>query len=109
MIYKIIIFIKLLKLINLINFSIIIIFIRGLIVFSSGRKHLLVVLFRLEYLVVVLFLILFLFLLNYGFEFYFILVYLTFSVCERALGLGVLVNIIRSHGNDYLSRISILS
>nr|UPL65749.1 NADH dehydrogenase subunit 4L [Notobitus elongatus] len=94
---------------NLINFSIIVMFISGLIVFSSGRKHLLVVLFSLEYLVVVLFLMLFVFLLNYDFEFYFIMVYLTFSVCESALGLGILVNLIRSHGNDYLSSMSILS
>nr|YP_009654767.1 NADH dehydrogenase subunit 4L [Cloresmus pulchellus]QCI09322.1 NADH dehydrogenase subunit 4L [Cloresmus pulchellus] len=94
---------------NLINFCIIFMFISGLIVFSSGHKHLLVALFSLEYLVVTLFLMLFLFLLNYGFEFYFILVYLTFSVCEGALGLGVLVNMIRSHGNDYLSSMSVLS
>lgn len=109
MIYKIIILFKLLKLISFVNFRIIFIFFRGVVVFSSTRKHLLMALFSLEYLVLVLFLRTFLVLLNFGFELYFILVFLTFTVCEGALGLGVLVNIIRSHGNDLLSSLSVLS
>nr|YP_009409428.1 NADH dehydrogenase subunit 4L [Anoplocnemis curvipes]ASH96379.1 NADH dehydrogenase subunit 4L [Anoplocnemis curvipes] len=94
---------------NLINLSIIFMFFSGVVVFSSTRKHLLMTLFSLEYLVLVLFLSLFLFLLSFGFEMYFILVFLTFTVCEGALGLGVLVNMIRSHGNDLLSSLSVLS
>nr|ASA69171.1 NADH dehydrogenase subunit 4L [Clavigralla tomentosicollis] len=91
------------------NFVLILMFLSGVVVFSSTRKHLLLALFSLEYLVLVLFLSLFMFLLKFGFELFFILVFLTFTVCEGALGLGVLVNMIRSHGNDLLSSLSILS
>nr|YP_002791233.1 NADH dehydrogenase subunit 4L [Aeschyntelus notatus]ABZ01978.1 NADH dehydrogenase subunit 4L [Aeschyntelus notatus] len=91
------------------NFSIMFMFFSGIIVFSSVRKHLLLTLFSLEYLVLVLFLFLFIFLIYFGFEMYFILFFLVFTVCEGALGLGVLVNMVRSHGNDLLSSLSILS
>nr|YP_010994966.1 NADH dehydrogenase subunit 4L [Cletus schmidti]WOZ13974.1 NADH dehydrogenase subunit 4L [Cletus schmidti] len=94
---------------NLINFCIIFMFISGVLVFSFTHKHLLLALFSLEYLVLVLFLSLFMFLMNFGFELYFISIFLVFTVCEGALGLGVLVNMIRSHGNDLLSSLSILS
>uniref|UniRef100_A0AAU7YRJ3 NADH-ubiquinone oxidoreductase chain 4L n=1 Tax=Rhopalus kerzhneri TaxID=3151525 RepID=A0AAU7YRJ3_9HEMI len=93
----------------LINISIMFMFFSGIFVFSSVHKHLLLTLFSLEYLVLVLFLFLFIFLIYYGFEMYFILFFLVFTVCEGALGLGVLVNMVRSHGNDLLSSLSILS
>uniref|UniRef100_A0AAU7YTK2 NADH-ubiquinone oxidoreductase chain 4L n=1 Tax=Rhopalus qinlinganus TaxID=3151527 RepID=A0AAU7YTK2_9HEMI len=93
----------------LINISIMFMFFSGVIVFSSVRKHLLLALFSLEYLVLVLFLFLFIFLVYFGFEMYFILFFLVFTVCEGALGLGVLVNMVRSHGNDLLSSLSVLS
>nr|UPL65360.1 NADH dehydrogenase subunit 4L [Meschia woodwardi] len=89
--------------------NIFIMFISGLLMFCSTRKHLLSSLFGLEYLVLVLFILFFLFLMNFGFELYYILIFLIFSVCEGALGLGVLVTIIRSHGNDLLSSLSITS
>nr|YP_002727919.1 NADH dehydrogenase subunit 4L [Geocoris pallidipennis]ABZ02017.1 NADH dehydrogenase subunit 4L [Geocoris pallidipennis] len=84
-------------------------FISGLIVFSSSRKHLLISLFSLEYMVMVLFILFFIYLMYFGFELYYSLIFLVFTVCEGALGLGVLVNLIRSHGNDLLSSLSILS
>nr|UPI55373.1 NADH dehydrogenase subunit 4L [Manocoreus sp.] len=94
---------------NLMNFTILFMFFSGVIVFSFTHKHLLMTLFSLEYLVLVLFLSMFILLLSFGFELYFILLFLTFTVCEGALGLGILVNMIRSHGNDLLSSLSILS
>nr|UPL65308.1 NADH dehydrogenase subunit 4L [Stenophyella macreta] len=81
----------------------------GLLVFSSSRKHLLINLLSLEYLVLVLFLMMYLYMLLYSMEMYILLLFLVFSVCEGALGLGVLVNMIRSHGNDLLSSASLLS
>nr|UPL65451.1 NADH dehydrogenase subunit 4L [Geocoris pallidipennis] len=84
-------------------------FISGLIVFSSSRKHLLISLFSLEYMVMVLFILFFIYLMYFGFELYYSLIFLVFTVCEGALGLGVLVNLIRSHGNDLLSSLSVLS
>nr|YP_010310396.1 NADH dehydrogenase subunit 4L [Melanacanthus marginatus]UMY75931.1 NADH dehydrogenase subunit 4L [Melanacanthus marginatus] len=94
---------------NMLNYSLFLMFFIGVVIFSLARKHLLLTLFSLEYLVLVLFLTLFMFLLMYGYEMYFVLFFLVFSVCEGALGLGVLVNMIRSHGNDLLSSLSILS
>ena len=83
-------------------------FIVGLLVFVSNRKHLLSILLRLEYIVLVLFGILFLYLNLISFEIYFSIIFLTFRVCEGALGLSILVSIIRTHGNDYFQSFNIL-
>nr|UPL65877.1 NADH dehydrogenase subunit 4L [Thaumastocoris safordi] len=78
----------------------------GLMVFISMRKHLLLTMFSLEFVTVNLFLLLFLkvsFLLT---ETYFLVLFLVFTVCEGVLGLSILVNLIRCHGNDKVSTIS---
>nr|YP_002735066.1 NADH dehydrogenase subunit 4L [Phaenacantha marcida]ABZ02095.1 NADH dehydrogenase subunit 4L [Phaenacantha marcida] len=90
------------------TFGLIIMFFIGFISFCLIKDHLLTTLITLEYLVLVNFLTFFLYLSMFGCELYFILVYLIFCVCEGALGLGVLVNMIRSHGNDMLSSLSSL-
>nr|UPL65516.1 NADH dehydrogenase subunit 4L [Metacanthus pulchellus] len=90
------------------NLFFIFMFLSGLFVFCSFRNHLLTVLFSLEYLVIVLFFLFFLFLMTFGFELYYIMIFMIFSVCEGALGLSVLVNMIRSSGNDLLSSLSTL-
>nr|YP_010373807.1 NADH dehydrogenase subunit 4L [Harmostica fulvicornis]UPI55334.1 NADH dehydrogenase subunit 4L [Harmostica fulvicornis] len=89
--------------------SILFMYLGGLIVFFSFREHLLMVLFSLEYLVIMMFLCFFLYLLNFGFDLYFVLFFLVFSVCEGSLGLGILVSLIRSHGNDLMMNLSIMS
>lgn len=86
----------------------IIMFIIGLIVFISNRKHLLSILLSLEYLVLRLFLFLFIYLNYLNYEVYFRIIFLTFSVCEGALGLSILVSIIRTHGNDYFQSFRVL-
>nr|AOY39418.1 NADH dehydrogenase subunit 4L [Hydnocerini sp. BMNH-844241] len=83
-------------------------FIMGLLSFSIKRKHLLLMLLSLEFMVLSLFLGLFLMFNNFMYEYYFTLIFLTFSVCEGALGLALLVSMIRSHGNDYFQTFSIL-
>nr|YP_010463210.1 NADH dehydrogenase subunit 4L [Capodemus sinuatus]UUJ37734.1 NADH dehydrogenase subunit 4L [Capodemus sinuatus] len=83
-------------------------FFSGLFLFCSLRKHLLITLFSLEYLVIIMFLMFFMFLLSFGFDLYYLLIFLVFTVCEGALGLSILVNLIRSHGNDLLSSFSSL-
>nr|QMP96771.1 NADH dehydrogenase subunit 4L [Eratyrus mucronatus] len=80
----------------------------GLIVFCSLRKHLLVTLLSLEFLVLALYFMFFSFLVMFSLSYYFLLVFLAFSVCEGAMGLGVLVSMIRCHGNDNVSSLSIL-
>nr|YP_010373833.1 NADH dehydrogenase subunit 4L [Arocatus melanocephalus]UPI55360.1 NADH dehydrogenase subunit 4L [Arocatus melanocephalus] len=84
-------------------------FMSGVFVFCSSRSHLLITLFSLEYLMLMLFFLFLIFLMNFNYELYYILIFLVFSVCEGSLGLSVLVNMIRSHGNDLLSSLSILS
>nr|QKY63919.1 NADH dehydrogenase subunit 4L [Triatoma vitticeps] len=82
--------------------------ISGLVVFCSMRKHLLLTLLSLEFLVLALYFLFYLFLSMFHLSYYFILVFLTFAVCEGAMGLGVLVSMIRCHGNDNISSLSIL-
>nr|YP_010127725.1 NADH dehydrogenase subunit 4L [Oyamia nigribasis]QPP20252.1 NADH dehydrogenase subunit 4L [Oyamia nigribasis] len=77
-------------------------------VFSSKRKHLLLTLLSLEFMVLSLFLFLFMYLNLVFYELYFSMVFLTFSVCEGALGLSILVSMIRTHGNDYFQSLSVL-
>lgn len=80
----------------------------GLFVFISRRKHLLSILLSLEFIVLILFFILFIYLNLINFELYFRIIFLTFSVCEGALGLSILVSIIRTHGNDNFQSFRIL-
>nr|YP_009691870.1 NADH dehydrogenase subunit 4L [Blepephaeus succinctor]QEG58663.1 NADH dehydrogenase subunit 4L [Blepephaeus succinctor] len=80
----------------------------GMVVFASSRKHLLVMLLSLEFIVVSLYLNLMIYLLNLNYEFFFSMIFLTMSVCEGVLGLAVLVSMIRTHGNDYVMTFSSL-
>lgn len=83
-------------------------FFLGVITFVINRKHLLSTLLSLEFIVLSLFLIVLLFLRFFNYEFYFRIFFLTFRVCEGALGISILVSIIRTHGNDYFNSFSIL-
>nr|YP_010946631.1 NADH dehydrogenase subunit 4L [Margattea nimbata]WGO57349.1 NADH dehydrogenase subunit 4L [Margattea nimbata] len=83
-------------------------FVCGVWVFCSNRKHLLITLLSLEYIVLILYLMIYLYLLEMDYELFFSMVFLTFSVCEGALGLSVLVSMIRSYGNDYFNTFNIL-
>nr|QNE85566.1 NADH dehydrogenase subunit 4L [Botanophila fugax] len=85
-----------------------ILFIMGIFTFVSNRKHLLSMLLSLEYIVLSLFLLLFIYLNMLNYENFFSMMFLTFSVCEGALGLSILVSMIRTHGNDYFQSFNIL-
>ncbi|KAH8288079.1 hypothetical protein KR054_007175, partial [Drosophila jambulina] len=85
-----------------------ILFILGLFCFVSNRKHLLSILLSLEFIVLILFFILFIYLNILNYETYFRIIFLTFRVCEGALGLSILVSIIRTHGNDYFQSFRII-
>nr|YP_010222507.1 NADH dehydrogenase subunit 4L [Brachyplatys subaeneus]AVJ52521.1 NADH dehydrogenase subunit 4L [Brachyplatys subaeneus]UCC45918.1 NADH dehydrogenase subunit 4L [Brachyplatys subaeneus] len=85
------------------------VFFMSTVVFCINRKHVLLALLSLEFIVLSIYLSLFYFLMLHGYEMYFVVLFLVFSVCEGALGLSVLVNFVRLSGNDYLSSISLLS
>nr|AXS64995.1 NADH dehydrogenase subunit 4L [Cerambycidae sp. 2 KM-2017] len=83
-------------------------FFSGLLVFASKRKHLLLMLLSLEFVVLSLYLNIFFFLGHLNYEYFFSMIFLTFSVCEGALGLSLLVSMIRACGNDYILTFSFL-
>nr|UCC45944.1 NADH dehydrogenase subunit 4L [Chrysocoris stollii] len=81
----------------------------GVIAFCSFRSHLLLVLLSLEFMVLSVFYLMILMMMTFGYELYFSLIFLVFSVCEGALGLSILVKMVRSQGNDYIMSMSVLS
>nr|QNP10041.1 NADH dehydrogenase subunit 4L [Ochthebius delgadoi] len=83
-------------------------YISGLLVFCIKRKHLLLMLLSLEFIVLSLYFNLFIYLSYFSNEYYFSMIFMTMSVCEGALGLSLLVSLIRTHGNDYFQSFSIL-
>nr|APX39599.1 NADH dehydrogenase subunit 4L [Hydrothassa glabra] len=78
------------------------------IMFSSKRKHFLLMLLSLELMVISLFLNLIIYLSMIDYEMFFSMIFLTMSVCEGVLGLSVLILMIRTHGNDYIMTFSSL-
>nr|AVJ52545.1 NADH dehydrogenase subunit 4L [Orsilochides guttata] len=81
----------------------------GVITFCSTRNHLLLALLSLEFMVLSIFYMMVVLMMMYGYELYFSLIFLVFSVCEGALGLSILVKMVRSQGNDFLLSLSVLS
>nr|YP_010140035.1 NADH dehydrogenase subunit 4L [Hylica paradoxa]QQK57688.1 NADH dehydrogenase subunit 4L [Hylica paradoxa] len=77
-------------------------FFMGLVSLILIRKHILLCLLSIEYMVVSLLVVFSIYCLMLS-SFYLYLFYMTFCVCEGALGLSVLVSMIRFHGNDYLN------
>lgn len=86
----------------------ILIFFSGVLVFRIKRKYFLLILLRLEFIILSLYFNLFIFLNLINNEYFFSIIFLSFRVCEGTLGLSILVSLIRSHGNDYFQRFSIL-
>nr|AYR05236.1 NADH dehydrogenase subunit 4L [Coleoptera sp. ACP-2013] len=80
----------------------------GVMSFLMNRKHLILMLLSLEFMIVSLYLGLmqYLYLMNY--EFFFLMIFLTMSVCESAMGLSILVLMMRVNGNDYFETFNIL-
>nr|YP_010320621.1 NADH dehydrogenase subunit 4L [Myra affinis]UJP67372.1 NADH dehydrogenase subunit 4L [Myra affinis] len=76
--------------------------------FISHRKHFLNSLLSLEFMMLGIFWLLSISLVKVGMEVYFSLVFLTLVACEGALGLSLLVLIVRSHGNDRYMSFSLL-
>nr|UFP91248.1 NADH dehydrogenase subunit 4L [Lucanus kanoi kanoi] len=80
----------------------------GLLSFCMNRKHMLLMLLSLEFIVISLFFGLYMYLELYNWEYYFVLIFLTVSVCEGVLGLALLVMLMRAYGNDYIQTFNLL-
>nr|YP_007891051.1 NADH dehydrogenase subunit 4L [Sepia pharaonis]AGJ71776.1 NADH dehydrogenase subunit 4L [Sepia pharaonis] len=79
----------------------------GVMVLMFQWKHILNILLSFEILMLGL---IFSFLLTYGLynnEYYIVMIIIVFGVCEASLGLSLLVSLIRSHGNDYVSSLKL--
>nr|AWV84078.1 NADH dehydrogenase subunit 4L [Tettigades opaca] len=74
----------------------------GIVTLCLARKHIMLSLLSLEFIVLSLFCVLSIIVTNMVSESYAMLMFLTFSVCEGVIGLSTLVMMIRSHGNDHL-------
>nr|YP_008993151.1 NADH dehydrogenase subunit 4L [Vestalis melania]AFM83575.1 NADH dehydrogenase subunit 4L [Vestalis melania] len=84
------------------------IFFVGIFSFVGKRKHLLSTLLSVEFIFLSLFFFMFALLAFSLFDLFFLMYFLGVSVCEGALGLSVLVSMIRSHGSDYFSSFNII-
>nr|UOF70216.1 NADH dehydrogenase subunit 4L [Tropostreptus sigmatospinus] len=80
----------------------------GFFSFISVRKHVLNMLLSLEFIMLGLIVGLAGVFMEVETESYFILYFLTFAACEGALGLSVVVALIRTHGSDFFYNFNIL-
>nr|YP_010192691.1 NADH dehydrogenase subunit 4L [Caerulea coeligena]QZP40845.1 NADH dehydrogenase subunit 4L [Caerulea coeligena] len=76
-------------------------FLIGNLIFVSKKKHLLIMLMSLEFIILSLYFLLMLYLMSVMFNMFMLMIFLILTVCEGALGLSILVSMIRTHGNDY--------
>nr|WAR69318.1 NADH dehydrogenase subunit 4L [Dodona eugenes] len=83
-------------------------FVIGNMIFVSKRKHLLIVLMSLEFIVLSIYFMLMLYLNMIDYNMYMLMIFLVLSVCEGALGLSILVSLIRTHGNDYFQSFNLI-
>nr|YP_010716195.1 NADH dehydrogenase subunit 4L [Parnassius honrathi]WDE75944.1 NADH dehydrogenase subunit 4L [Parnassius honrathi]WDS46358.1 NADH dehydrogenase subunit 4L [Parnassius apollonius] len=89
-------------------FIIFIMFLCGNMIFVSKHKHLLIVLLSLEFIVLSVFFLMMIYLNYIEYDMYMLMIFLLFTVCEGALGLSILVSMIRTHGNDYFKSFNLL-
>nr|YP_009414904.1 NADH dehydrogenase subunit 4L [Lymantria umbrosa]AST23794.1 NADH dehydrogenase subunit 4L [Lymantria umbrosa] len=85
----------------LIWFMFLIMFFVGNLIFVLKHKHLLIVLLSLEFIVLMIFFFLLITMSYVNYDLYMLMIFLVFSVCEGALGLSILISMIRTHGSDY--------
>nr|AHL17326.1 NADH dehydrogenase subunit 4L [Stichophthalma howqua] len=83
-------------------------FLMGNMIFVGNRKHLLIILMSLEFIVLSIFFVMLLYLSMINYNFHMLMIFLVFSVCEGVLGLSILVSMIRTYGNDYLQMFNLI-
>ena len=76
--------------------------------FISYNKHMLNSLLRLEFIMLGVFWLIRIQLTLIGREIYFSLFFLTLAACGGALGLTILILVVRRHGNDTFSSFNLL-
>nr|UAM95890.1 NADH dehydrogenase subunit 4L [Semblis atrata] len=95
------------KSMHLMNF-IMINYLIGNFMYSLNRKHLLIILLSLEFIMLNLFFLIYFYTLSLGDSMYFMVLFMVLSVCEGVLGISILMYMIRIFGNDYVRIFSII-
>nr|AXS65847.1 NADH dehydrogenase subunit 4L [Histeroidea sp. 3 KM-2017] len=72
----------------------------GLVSFCLNRKHFLLMLLSLEFILLSLYYGYMISYMMFGYNLYFALIILAAGVCEGVLGLAILVSMMRSYGSD---------
>nr|YP_010353006.1 NADH dehydrogenase subunit 4L [Archispirostreptus gigas]UOF70489.1 NADH dehydrogenase subunit 4L [Archispirostreptus gigas] len=80
----------------------------GFFALVSGRKHTLNMLLSLEFIMLGMIVGMISMFAEIETESYFILYFLTFAACEGALGLSIVVALIRTHGSDFFYNFNVL-
>nr|UEE83308.1 NADH dehydrogenase subunit 4L [Petalocephala gongshanensis] len=91
---------KLLKLMKFLSMYMYMASMTSLLIF---RKHTLMSMLSLEFMMMSLLLNVMLYCLMMKYSMYLFMMLMTFLVCEGVLGLGILVNMIRCQGNDFMN------
>nr|AWV83415.1 NADH dehydrogenase subunit 4L [Vagitanus terminalis] len=84
-------------------------YVSGFVTLCLNQKHLMMSLLSLELMILSMFCSFSFIILVSMEDMYMLLIFLGFSVCEGVMGLSCLISIIRSHGNDLLSSLSMKS
>nr|ARH55089.1 NADH dehydrogenase subunit 4L [Mecinus janthinus] len=74
----------------------------GFVVYIIKYQHFLLMLLSLESTVLSLYMMLFIYFSYYYSEFFLSMLFLSMSVCEAALGLSLLILLVRTHSNDMI-------
>nr|YP_009441990.1 NADH dehydrogenase subunit 4L [Trypodendron signatum]AOY40211.1 NADH dehydrogenase subunit 4L [Trypodendron signatum] len=83
-------------------YSLFFMFISSLLVYILNYSHFLIILLSLESMVLSLFLLMFFYYVKFNMESFVSMVFISVTVCESALGLSLLVWMIRTHGGDFV-------
>nr|AOY39768.1 NADH dehydrogenase subunit 4L [Hylurgops palliatus] len=89
-------------------YSLVGIFMSSVLVFMLKYKHFLLMLISLEAMIISLYVLMFIYYNQFYSEQFLSIFYLTLSVCESALGLSLLVLMIRTCGTDMLTMLDSL-
>nr|YP_009919087.1 NADH dehydrogenase subunit 4L [Phryganea bipunctata]QMP96680.1 NADH dehydrogenase subunit 4L [Phryganea bipunctata] len=95
------------KMMHLMNF-IMMNYLIGNFMYSLNRKHLLIILLSLEFIMLNLFFMIYVYTVSLGNSMYFMVMFMVLSVCEGVLGISILMYMIRIFGNDYVRIFSVL-
>lgn len=77
-------------------------------IFSFFYKHLLLTIIRLEFIIINILFIIYISLIILKINIIIISLFLTISVCERIIGLSLLIFIVRISGNDFIKSLNLI-